>query len=79
MIARIGTDIVRVHTIRCKRSPNADVRAQIKECSHRQYCLPAEAVRRLIAGRSERLKESFGPPGSEAGQFSPEDLAYDEF
>lgn len=79
MIARIGTDIVRVYTQKCEASPSEDVRSRILERTHREYCLPADEVRRLIASRSEGLKESFGPLHSDACQFSPEDLAYDEF
>ena len=77
MIARIGTEVVRIRTLPCQRSPDATVRARIIENSHRHYCRPADEVRRLIANRSERLKESLG--FSEECPFSPEDLTYEEF
>ncbi|MBI4659756.1 MAG: ATP-binding protein [Verrucomicrobia bacterium] len=81
MIARIGTDVVRFHTIPTAAQSNDQTAQRIIENSRRLYCKPADEVRRLIEERSGRRQESVSSASSdmEAFHFSAEDLAYDEF
>lgn len=79
MIARIGTDVVRLRTIPCSDAANAGSASTIVSQTHTHYCARADDIRNSLArkGDPEPLVtlnfdiEEFG--------FTEADLAYDEF
>ena len=79
IIARIGSsDVVRVQTAGPRKPVAGDGWRAIIEASHSRYCRRAAAIRAALASGSDRWVEPFSPLQSE-GEFTDEDLKYDEF
>ena len=79
-IARIGTEVVRIHTPGPRTEKDPRRAAAIIAASHRKYYARTEDVRRAIARRDDRWNTSFADLSE--GQMvsdAPEDLHYDEF
>jgi hypothetical protein len=82
-IARIGTDIVRIETLKPLQIPEKDFRDRIIKETRRKYCRPAHEVKKMIRQRGDRWHKPFTPltpiPGSESNDHTMEELTYDEF
>jgi len=79
MIARIGTDIVRIQTERIRAADNQEKVQRIIESSRRRYCKKADEVRRFLERRSG---QSTGHPAvkkTHSINFALQDLAFDEY
>lgn len=80
MIARIGTEVVRIVT-RPPPETESGNWGFIIENTHRNFCMPTSTVRQSLARRSERWNSPFRDlSADEMGwSFKEEDLAYEEF
>lgn len=77
MIARIGSEIVRIKT---QKLPAAEgFGRDIIEESRQRYYRRAAEVRQTIARRHSRLTESFAPLDPERASFSEHELDFDEW
>jgi hypothetical protein len=79
VIAKIGNDIVRVKTAGPRPRVPGDGEKRIKDMSRAAYCRRAADIRAALASRSDRWNEPFSPLSADDGEFSEEDLKYDEF
>lgn len=81
VIARVGTDIMRIKTPGRPKEEYPEGPRQIIEESRRRYCRPAAEVRRLIRNGLVSRQEPFASPDSHLAEqgFSQEDLRYEEF
>jgi len=79
MIARIGSEIVRIKTVDLPKLPDGCDGKEIVEESRRRYCRRAAEVRQMIARRSTRLIEPFAALDSGKAGFSAENLRFDEW
>jgi hypothetical protein len=81
MIAKIGTDIVRMWTLPLPEPPKDSAPQEIIELSHKNYCKPVHEVEQEIARRDERFYGRFTPLSSSTNEvgLTSEDLRYDEF
>ncbi len=81
-IARIGTEIVRVRTLKPLAIPEHHFKDRIIETSRARYYRPAPEIRKWIRRRSDRWLVPFRSLTAEcqvAGPPNPEDFHYDEF
>jgi len=81
MIARIGSEIVRLKTVDLPKPPDGCDGTDIVEESRRRYCRPTAEVRQWIRNRSATRQEPFAAtdPGFATNSFSEEALRYEEF
>ena len=80
MIARIDREVVRFRTHDLPNRPAGSDPTLILENTHQKYCKPAAEVRKAMGQKGEALYLEFDTTGGENnGEFSEEDLAYDEF
>lgn len=81
-IARIGTEIVRVRTLKPLAIPGHHFKDRIIETSRARYYRPTPEIRKWIRRRSDRWLVPFRSLAAEcqvAGPPNPEDFHYDEF
>ena len=81
MIARVGTEVVRINTLPPPAPPPSSAPDQIMAITRKKYCRRADEVRQAIGRRSERWHQPFSPgEEDEMGWcFTEDELRYDEF
>ena len=78
VIAKIGNDVVRVKTAEPRKPVATDGGQAIIDASRALYCRRAEDIRASLSARQDRWGEAFTPLAAE-GEFTEEELKYDEF
>lgn len=82
MVARIGTDVVRMRTPDVPSNRSEEQRRQIIETSRRLYCRQADDVKAALQSRAPGAIQCPGhvpAPPAPAWHFTEAELAYDEF
>ena len=79
MIARIGSDIVRLKTLPLPDPPDGAGGEEIIDESRRRYYRPVNEVREMIARRRSEAVEPFAPLVPPGVVFSESDLRFDEW